>query len=200
MEVPSPLTLYLENEPEVGRRIVKLVYANWLSEADLPRHQQSPLYPGDLGLFEPKAGGKLPVGVAPSDIEEFYSKSFVAKVGVRGGPPFGSNIIREETRQSQLVATLATQLFFREHARLPNSSTELLGKYLKKWPDDPYRSDKAPMGFRHDATNRVVTIWSVGPNEIDDEGNVDVGWSDLQFDLGLRIHPPAIQSKGGAGD
>jgi hypothetical protein len=89
------------------------------------------------------------------------------------------------------VVTLATQLFFREFGRLPKSPAELLEKHLGNWPDDPFRLDQAPMGFRHDAENSVVIIWSAGPNGIDDGGNVDVGWSDPQFDLGVKIHPPS---------
>lgn len=195
VEIPSPQVLFLKNEPEVTKRIVNLAFANWLSEIDLPRHRKSPVHPGELGLFEPKPGATLPGGLTPAEIEEFYSESPLAEIFVGGGPPFGTTIIREQTRQSQLVLTLATQLFVRENGRLPDSPTELLDEHLRKWPNDPYSSVETPMKFRLDPETGNGIVWSVGPNGVDDGGNVDVGWNDPKFDLGVTIRAPGEKPK-----
>ncbi len=154
--------------------------------------QQSRRWPGQIELFEPVAGAPLPGGLSPAEIEHFCSKSPVAAsaYGVGRGPPLGSSITRERTRQSQLVVALAAQLYFRDNGHFPNASAEFLDGYLSKWPIDPYTRNDTPMHYRFDAETGEATVWSVGPNGINDGGNVEALWNDAHFDFGVTIRAP----------
>jgi hypothetical protein len=186
----APWVLFLKNEPEVGKRVIKLTYANWLSQIDLPRHRQSRVRPGDLCLFEPVAGTPLPSEPAPAEIQHIFSNSPVSAYGVGKGPPLRAFITHERTRQSQLVVALAAQLYFRDKERFPRVTAEFLDGYLSEWPIDPQSDDGKPMHYRFDPAIGEVTVWSVGPNGINDGGNIDVRWNDEHFDHGVTIHVP----------
>ncbi len=193
IDAPDPIVrgvLFLKNEPEVGKRVIKLTYANWLSQVDLPRSQQSRRWPGQLGLFEPVAGAPLPGGLSPAEIEHFFSKSPVAAYRVGRGPRIDTVTTDERIRQSQLVVALTGQLYFRDNRRFPNASAEFLDGYLNKWPIDPYNRDETPMHYRFDVETGEATVWSVGPNGINDGGNVETKWNDARFDLGVTIRAP----------
>ena len=171
--------------------MTKLAYANWLSQVDLPRHRQSRFSPGQLGFFEPVAGAPLAGELSPAEIERFVSKSRVADYAVGNGPPLGALTTRERSRQSQLVVVLAAQLFYRDHGRFPNASAEFLDGYLSKWPIDPHSEEETPMHYRFDAKTGDAIIWSVGPNGINDGGNIDAHWEAEDFDHGVTIRAPS---------
>ena len=59
------ISLFLTHEPTLGQRIIKVAYANWLSQADLPRYQQKPPCPGMMQLVDLSAVNDFP-NISPS--------------------------------------------------------------------------------------------------------------------------------------
>jgi uncharacterized protein YbjQ (UPF0145 family) len=177
----------LLNDVERGKRIIRLAYANWLTEIDLPRWQQTPRFPGRLRLFAPAT---LQSGPSPFMIEQYCSKSSAAIRELGGGRPFEAGICPEQTRQSLLEVTLAAQLYFRDHCRFPQTSSEFRTSDLTTWPTDPFNPVKSTIQYRCDVESGDAVVWSVGPNKVDDGGNVNARWDASDFDQGVTIQHP----------
>lgn len=186
----QPLLSFFRNEPEVGKRVIRLTYENWLSQCDLPKHMQSPQRIVPPYLFEARIAGEDRESVPVTEIERFCARSPVAMRAVGRGVPLGQGILREQTRQKQLEVVLSVQLFFREHGRLPDTPEQILNEYLSEWPSDPFAADQTPMGYRHEAASATAVVWSVGPDGTDSGGHVIDRWNDPEFDLGMKILTP----------
>lgn len=72
-----------------------------------------------------------------------------------------------------LVAELAVAAFTREHDQIPQSLDELVPEYLEKIPKDPFRP--GPLCYRGG------TIYSVGPDGVDDGGDL-LDWEDYPWE------------------
>ena len=71
--------LFVMGEPDLSQRILKLAFANLLTQCDLPASQRAPFAPGKLGLFE--LHSSLPAtshDYLPSEIEMWGSSSILA--------------------------------------------------------------------------------------------------------------------------
>ena len=137
------------NEPERSRRVVRLVFANWLAYCDRPPSQRPPRVVPD-----PRITGN---GHARALLSDLYVVDATAPAPARALPPekvaswFGSTVdaqmampafvnveravARERSVQGNLVVTLANELHKRDHGKYPERVEELVGPYLKVLPE-----------------------------------------------------------------
>jgi hypothetical protein len=182
---------WLMNEPEVSRRVVPLVYANWLSQIDRPRHVRTAVYWTDFcPLFEidrarPTASTQ---SLPPEEIETFLHRTLLVKRALPDVGMLDNSARRELAGHRALLVTLASQLHYRAHGRLPKKLEELTGGYFRDVPIDPYCPTGAPLHYRRDGDDAIV--WSIGENGTDDGGDIDRIESYRNRDFGVRIEPP----------
>lgn len=186
------IVFWLQNEPELSRRLDRQIAFNRLSQVDRPRPEQLPLVSHRLLLFERNQVLKNNPNLLPAEqIEQCLDRahlSWLPSMALVGRANYGrieSVLLAERARQSALEITLAAQWHDREHGRFPNDAEQLVDEYLPEIPTDPFSPVGEPMHYRRDGDGAVV--WSVGENTVDDGGNVE------NADTGFRIVPPGSQ-------
>jgi hypothetical protein len=82
-------------------------------------------------------------------------------------------------RRSALELVLALQLHSREHHEFPASLQELVERgYLKSVPIDTYGKGE-PFRYRRESpSDRGAIVWSIGPDEIDQNGVEAERWDE----------------------
>ena len=126
----------------------------------------------------------LPAKMLANALEHSPLASLVMPIGFHAE----ESVEEERSRQQMLLVALACHEFYRNHGRFPKTSSELVGKYLKEIPRDPFSSTGARLNYRRDADGAV--IWSVGQNGNDDDGNFSL--ESLDRDIGYELRPPGI--------
>ncbi|HZW31493.1 MAG TPA: hypothetical protein VFF52_12350 [Isosphaeraceae bacterium] len=153
IEVPSDLSIYvfagrrfLMREPERSRRVLRLLFANWLAHVEVPEPRQSrpavrasfliekrittlPLYP-----VSPQAPAGARV-LSPLDLASWLVTINDARPWL-GGFLWPSVRNQERRGYRDLVVLLATELYRRERGGLPRTEEALVGTYLQVLPDD----------------------------------------------------------------
>jgi hypothetical protein len=149
---------FLLREPERSRRVLRLLYANYLAHLETrplpPRKPAVRAMLSHLTSTNPVTRGKVRVPLYPVSPE--------APAGARALPPqeiaswlvttndiklrifVGSNIqwpwspdrLRDRRAYSNLVLMLASEIYRRERGSLPPTEEALVGTYLKGLPDD----------------------------------------------------------------
>jgi hypothetical protein len=125
-------------EPERSRRLIRVVWANWLSAADLPAGQR-------LGRGHRLGHGYFydPLPDAPEAVRRLTPERIDRWVGstryLRRMLPGIDNIDKAEASEAStratLVVELADQLYIRENGHPPDSPDKLVGPYLKVLPE-----------------------------------------------------------------
>jgi hypothetical protein len=182
-----PATVFLQIG--TARRCLRLGFENWLSQCDRPRPQRMGTLPGDSGLFQADPAGPVP-RMSAAQIE-------ASAIGVPLAKPVFPAIRqlidahdRERARQVLLETALALQLYAREHGDFPETLVPLAGSALEEIPADPFGHGE-PLRYRR-ATDGSATLWSIGPDEVDDDGLVDLLTTPgTKGDLVLSLSPPA---------
>jgi hypothetical protein len=136
----------LLREPERSRRAIKLLFANWLAEAD--GRQGTGPKPAAAALFrfsmdtvkvplypvspDAPAGARV---LSPLELSKWLVTTFDMKL-----ISFQSNwpTVRraEQAGYRELALMLATEIYRRERGALPPSEEALVGTYLTSLPDD----------------------------------------------------------------
>jgi hypothetical protein len=153
LQVPAELALevhrlrrLLLREPERSRRAIRLLFANWLAQAEGPEGQRRkpavlvsfrgatridrvPLYP--VGPEAP-AGARV---LSPHEVASWLVSAYDMKV-VAWSRLWPSVRRREQAGYRELVVILARELYHRERGVLPPSEEALVGTYLESLPDD----------------------------------------------------------------
>jgi hypothetical protein len=164
------------------RRGLKLVYANWLSQADRPRFKRTPSAGGKWFLFElDPALSRSPQILSPAEIEDrcglARGSAEAATIGLLmpSTQALFAAVDREQTRQAALVLGLALELYHREHGHFPAQLDELVqAKYLAAIPADPFGKGE-PFHYRREADPaKGALLWSVWIDGVDQEGKVEV--------------------------
>jgi hypothetical protein len=160
-----------------ARRILNLVYANLLSQADRPRGQRPSMH-GALHLFSSGQSSQNHAKVySDEEIEgKILAFSFDAGAASSFIPSDSAfdEFDQERLRQSVTVLTLALQLYEREHGEFPIELEQLVRcGYLKSVPSDPFWTF-APLRYRReaDAPERAL-LWSVRNSYVDGSGTLD---------------------------
>ena len=131
---------FLAHEPARSRRLVRLVYANWLAHCDEPPARRPPWVSSPrLDLF---AAGGPP---SPRDLlRRVEAPGLAGRVLQRWGP-LEADFDDERSRQAALVIALAEQLYIRDRGEPPDSPEALVGPYLPALPDG-YAAPALPAG------------------------------------------------------
>jgi hypothetical protein len=170
------VVLWLVGEPQTTQKVLRQILANQLNEIDNPLSEQQPQAGlANAALFQPdqKRPGK-PNQLYPVQINQAVSRLMITRIFVpapQNFDQFTNSVTRDRARQHAVEIGLAAQAYRREHGEFPEDPAALVPVYFDKWPVDPFSSTGQPMHYRRD--NRTsATVWSVGPNGIDDNGDV----------------------------
>ena len=187
----------MSGEATRTQRLMKLAFANWLTQCDLPRNERAAVHPGSLGLFEiGKAQADDPKLRLPADIERWSRQGFIGGRLIATIMPaikqYDIAIGRERMKQRALELALALQIHFREHGKFPESLDALVGDSFEAVPLDPFGKGE-PLRYRLEEGGGV-TIWSVGADGVDQGGDETVP-SPEKGDLVVRIRRPSAEAK-----
>ncbi len=173
--------LNVSGESELNERSFRHVFANWLSQADLPRNQRTKTLPG-LFVFElPPANVK--VQPSASEVSGYVHTSVMAALMIPSGQSIFVATDREVARDNVLLTVLALELFAREHGHYPEKLEELVPDFLPTVPEDNHTPPKTALRYRRDGDGAL--IYSVGDNGTDDGGLFE-----KVEDIGYRIGKP----------
>ena len=149
---------FVLREPERSRRVLQLLYANWLAHVET--HEPRPRLPAVRASF-PLVVSSNPTSSATTTVP-VYRVSPLAPAGARAlSPreiasrllttndvkprilvanscqwPWSPERLRYRRAYRGLVVMLATEIYRRERGALPPSEESLVGTYLKTLPDD----------------------------------------------------------------
>jgi len=149
-------------------------------------------------MTENVEAAKLPVEQQDAELTRIDKSISQRPLLIRILMPAGIRVAQAYCRsQAQLraaIVALAVERFRREHGRWPNSLAELVPGKLPQVYVDPY--DGKPLRYRRNKGG--VVIYSVGPDKIDDGGNLErikktVPGADIGiqlWDLDKRRQPP----------
>ena len=139
-----------KREPERSRRVVRLMFANWLAVADLPADRRPPrasapaVRPGAYLLQEdlmaqlfvldadaPASARALP----PAALARWWDSTLYA----RRFTPSIDGLLASETRdlanRAGVLLALGNELYRRDHGANPDRPEDLVGPYLKAVPE-----------------------------------------------------------------
>jgi hypothetical protein len=145
-------------EPERSRRVLQLLYANWLAHVE--HHEPGPRKPAVRASF-PLLLSTNPVSRSTTRVS-LYPIGLLAPAGARALPPrelaswlvstndvklriivansiqwpWSPDRLRDRKAYRELVLMLAEQIYRRERGSLPPSEEALVGTYLESLPDD----------------------------------------------------------------
>lgn len=128
----TPFRCFLKHEPTRARRIVRLVFANWLAHCDTPPHLRPKVVTTYPSLFDDAPAFHAP---APEELARWYESPGLARFVLPDFNPIESEWVRDRDALGPLIVTLAEELHVRERGALPDSPEELVGPYLKRLPD-----------------------------------------------------------------
>jgi hypothetical protein len=130
------------NDRERSRRVLQLLFANWLAQCDKPAKERAKVAVRDpVPIYESDPQAPLAArAVDPQVLARELKRTMLAKQAFTNGLDasaweFDGKLARERARQASLVVTLAEQLYRREYGHLPASARDLVGTYLKALPD-----------------------------------------------------------------
>jgi hypothetical protein len=137
---------FMRREPERSRRVLRLLFANWLAHAEAPvGHRPKPALQlsfrswnsnWSLMLYETNASAPASArALPPTAVANWFLSTYDAKTVFVNGD-LGSAIgERERATHRALVIGLAEELFRREHGRAPASESELVGTCVPSLPE-----------------------------------------------------------------
>jgi hypothetical protein len=136
----------LAREPERSRRLVRLLFANWLAHAEHPA-QRKPAARARFHIAKQTNGVLLyhvspdaPAGaraLSPQEVASWLVTTNDAKLALRYGFLSWPSVRGREQRSYRgMLKVLAGEVYRRERGALPPSDEALVGTYLKSLPDD----------------------------------------------------------------
>jgi len=149
------------NDVERSRRILRLVFANWLAQVDRPVGKRAPIAtrkPTIIYAADPSVPWAARA-VSPEDLDAAIDHTLFAKQifrpedsGMLGEGFFSTAAVwegdgllaREPRRRAVLIVRLAALLYRREHGELPSTAGKLVGAYLKSLPEGIAPDDPIP--------------------------------------------------------
>lgn len=136
---------FVHNEPERSRRVLRLIYANWLAHIeDLADSRRNPavraIYrngqPTSVVLYASGPTAPPPArALAPPDLAAWLFKAHDAK-RLLFECPWPAIGVQERQHHRALLMLLAGELYRRERGGPPPSDEALVGAYLEGLPDD----------------------------------------------------------------
>ncbi len=158
------IRLHATNDVERSRRVLRLLYANWLPQVDKRAGTRAPIAirkPTLIYAADPSAPQSARA-IAPEDLDRAIGQTLLAQEFVRpsswgdaqGGPPWSGwawegdgNLAREPRRRAVLIVKLAAEVYRREQGKLPANAGVLLDGYLKELPAGIKPDEAIPAGI-----------------------------------------------------
>ena len=148
------------NDPEKSRRVLRLVFANWLAQVDRPASQRarSATHSGLL-IYEADRAAPPPARAVTPDVLSaaidhttlarwmFRPDNAARNVNYYGSWEGHGVFARERRRRSVLLIKLAAELYRREQGKPTPNAGALLGAYLEELPEGVGRDDPIPLGI-----------------------------------------------------
>ena len=136
----------LAREPERSRRVIRLLFANWLAHVERPG-QRKPAARAFFHIAKQTNGVLLyhvspdaPAGaraLSPQEVASWLVTTNDAKLALRYGFLSWPSVRGREQRSYRgMLKVLAGEVYRRERGALPPSDEALVGTYLKSLPDD----------------------------------------------------------------
>jgi hypothetical protein len=136
----------LAREPERSRRVIRLLFANWLAHVEHPG-QPKPAARARFHIAKQTNGVLLyhvspdaPAearALSPQEVASWLLTTNDAKLALRNGSHAWPTVRGTEQRiYRDLLVLLAGEIYRREHGAAPPSDEALVGTYLKSLPDD----------------------------------------------------------------
>ena len=152
------------NDPERSRRVLRLLFASWLAQADRPASHRAPVAVGEPTLVYAPDPLTPPSAraIEPKPLIEALEHSILARYAIRGNDPDQegksflhgdqlweghSALARERRRQAALVVRLAAELYRRERGSSPAGYGSSYGAYLRDLPEGIAPKDPIPAGL-----------------------------------------------------
>ena len=190
--------LFINGEPQLSRILYRHVFANYLSQCDLPRYERA--HSGShLDLYTP-AGKESPKVMDTADLEAGVMRSILARSLI----PAVSNCVtafdQERARQAALELALQVEVYRRRHGEYPAKLADLVPEFIPEVPRDVMGSDPTErmMLLKRDFDSRAeaegkplveqelpaegLIIYSRGRKGSDNNGAIEEG-----HDVGVRI-------------
>jgi hypothetical protein len=155
--------LKITNDVERSRRVVRLLFANWLPQLEKAPAERVPIAirkPTLIYASDPNAPAAARA-IAPEDLEAAITHTVFAREFVQpadrfpqGAAPWSgwawegdSALAREPRRRAVLIVKLAAELYRRERGKPPANAGALLEGYLKELPSGIARDEPIPAGI-----------------------------------------------------
>jgi hypothetical protein len=154
---------FVRNEPERSRRVARLVFTHWIANCDVPSSlwpNQSTWTPIGNGGFPllllsiPGSSGApaAPEGLTAVELSKWHDSTLLFRRLFNNDTcyklaSYQSYVIKRRADQASLIVSLAEELYAKEHGgQYPSSPQDLVGRYLKRLPEDDL--DSAGKGQR----------------------------------------------------
>ncbi len=177
--------LFVRGEPEVSRRITQHVFAGWLEQADLPRWNRAPKAASFLGL---RATPPKPGRLTASELEAHVVSFSIARFLLPALSHVEEAVDRESAHRAALRLVLAAQRYRRQHEDWPAKLEDLVPEFIDPLPGDPFGKSGETLRLKHESDD--LLIYSLGPNELDDGGNLLYTTGIGKPDEGIRLTRP----------
>jgi hypothetical protein len=150
--------LQATNDVDRSRRVFRLLFANWLAQADKPAAERAPIaIAKPIVIFAADASAPPAArAVAPEILDKaidhaaFARETFCPDESTTGAfslwnaPWDHAKFGGEPRRRAVLIVKLAAELYRREHGRAPDKAGNLVGPYLKALPAEIKSEDPIP--------------------------------------------------------
>ncbi len=170
---------------------------HWWHEKQFVRANQAVLIEQLSKLVESAKGppGELRAGLQAaeawaSDPDQEHPASVMARALIPAMTKAARAVLRYQAACLTAETAIAVERFRLAHHRWPQPLQEIVPNYLEKLPDDPFGD--GPLLYRR--TKEGVVIYSVGPNEKDDGGDVQARGGQPP-DIGFRLYDPEHRGK-----
>lgn len=180
----TPLARYCRAQPDVAIRWNKLAIENWLCGSHQPRWLQRRIHLVDA----------VPV------LDATATKSGISGTQLQTMAPFADRnmaadfaktldyLDQELARQQTLRIALAGQIRFRQKGAFPAGLSSLVPDLLTEIPIDPFSRSGELIRYRLDGDEGIV--YSIGLDQSDDHGSLELIPGKDYPDIGYRLVPP----------
>jgi hypothetical protein len=157
------IRLRATNDVERSRRVLKLLFANWMPQLDKPAALRAPIAISKPTLiYAPDPGAPAAArAIAPDELDAAIGRTLLAQQFLHPGfwsPQNGTPwsgwawegdrpLAREPRRRAVLIVKLAAELYRREQGKPPANAGALLEAYLKELPAGIAGDELIPTGI-----------------------------------------------------